>query len=347
MQVAYFDFGSTNPFQERFYSSVAKQGVTVKPLRYRAMLPILQSSNCDILHLDWIHPFYKSGNLFSSCCKALMGEIDVCLSSPKRVVWTAHNLYSHDSFMPQALEKAFIGRICRKVDAIEGFTRASLRELNQEFRFARGKRQYVIPHGHYIDDYGEPLDMAAARERLNLPQNDRIVLYFGGLRDNKGVRDLVEAFKLIRGRGGISLLIAGGAETESMRRFLDGVSSEPKIFLHRKFVPSAEVPTYFGAADFAVLPFQDIFNSGSAILATSMKKCVVLPNLPVFNEVIPECGRITYARRKVDDLAATLITAVELSDLEKRGVKAHNEIKQRLDWDLVGSLAVKMYGDLL
>ena len=347
MRVAYFSFDSTNPFQERFYHSIANHGVSVTPLRYRSLLPLLQSSNFDILHLDWIHPFYKAGNLFSSCLKALIEEVDICLSRPTRIVWTAHNLYSHDSFLPQGMERAFIGRVCRHIDAIVGFSSAGLQRLNREFPFVKEKKQFVIPHGHYIDDYETPMDMEQARERLNLPQNSKIILYLGGMRDNKGVRDLVEAFVSIRDTERVFLVLAGGSETDRMRGFLDGIENTKGVILHRRTIPKDEIPIYFGAADIAALPFKEIFNSGSMILAVSMKKCIIIPDLSVLNEHIPKYARFNYRANDVTELSKTIVSALLHTDLKERGINASEEIRKNLSWDLIGAKVVGMYEELL
>ena len=135
--------------------------------------------------------------------------------------------------------------------------------------FADGKRQMiedwgippdrvdVIPHGLPAV---KRCDRAVARAQLDLAQDASIILFFGAIRDNKGLDVLIRAMAEIRRREpGALLVIAGRPRRDvSFQRYAHiirecGVGECVRLYV--RFIPEDEVDVFFSAADVVALPY--------------------------------------------------------------------------------------------
>lgn len=346
IKVGYFDFGEDNPFQRRFYGAVRDSGdVSVVPLSLKRLLLPHHIRNLDIIHFDWLHSHFKHRQYFIRTLKfwSTLRTLDRCKS--QYYFHTFHNTISHDSFLRPDVEKKLMNSILRRMDALVGFTNATLKVMASDFPETQSIPKFKIPHGHYIDDYGPPV--ADARLKLEINSSTPVVLFFGGLRKNKGITDLLRVFPAVYEKTGAHLLVAGGGANESTLSAL----REPKPWLtfHNKFVPKSDVPLYFSAADIVALPFRSILNSGSAILAASMGKCMVVPKFDSVIEPLLKPATITYEPNSIESLADTLTqsTLIKRDRLLDLGKQSKEHVRHSLDWRKIGIKTVDAYQQLI
>lgn len=114
------------------------------------------------------------------------------------------------------------------------------------------------------------LSKSELREKLGLPQNKTIALFFGFVRPYKGLKVLLDAFGLLeKDKVELHLVVAGEfwddkSEYESQIANL-GISD--MVTIRADYVPDAEAGMYFEVADFFVAPYLDGSQSGSIKLA--------------------------------------------------------------------------------
>ncbi len=114
------------------------------------------------------------------------------------------------------------------------------------------------------------VDRNEARRALGLSENERVLLFFGTIRRNKGLDLLLEAFRLVRREvPDCRLLVAGGMpfgeEFSPYRSLIDSAGLTKAVSLFVRFVEEAEIPTFFAACDLVVLPYRD-YAAQSAVL---------------------------------------------------------------------------------
>jgi len=116
----------------------------------------------------------------------------------------------------------------------------------------------VIPHG--IMPVQNPPDQTDARKKLNLPQDRQIILFFGGIRPNKGLDVLLKALEIVKARNEKVLLVIAGcllgrfsfdAYSDMIRKA--GLSEHVRTFID--FIPEEEVDYFFAASNLVVLPY--------------------------------------------------------------------------------------------
>lgn len=108
---------------------------------------------------------------------------------------------------------------------------------------------------------------AIARRRLGLPPDGRVLLFFGGLRHEKGPDILAAALSRLPGKW--TAVFAGEDRTRSAYDVIDqgdGHLPRERIIVHNGFVPEADVPLYFCAADVVILPYRRGFAGTSGVL---------------------------------------------------------------------------------
>ena len=126
-----------------------------------------------------------------------------------------------------------------------------------------------LPIFHVFKPTG--LSKSQVREQLNLPSDQKILLYFGFVRPYKGLGVLIDALKIIIGRGVEAQLLIVGEFWEGKSGYLDqiqnlGLSNRVQIF--DAYVPDNGVAFFFEAADLFVAPY--IGGTQSAALKTAL-----------------------------------------------------------------------------
>ena len=139
----------------------------------------------------------------------------------------------------------------------------------------------LIPHPLY-DQFGERVSKAESREHLQLPANDKLLLFFGLIRKYKGLDLLLET---MTDQGiqqeGIKLVIAGEFyESENIyKELIEKNKLQSCVFLHTLYIPDEQVKYYFCAADAVVLPYRDATQSGIAPIAYHFERPMIATNV--------------------------------------------------------------------
>ena len=107
------------------------------------------------------------------------------------------------------------------------------------------------PHPIY-DTYGELIPSDAAKAKLNLDSNYRYILFFGFIRDYKGLDLLLKAFAKSNYRQTKTRLLVAGEFYSNEEKYLNLIkelSIDNEVKLHTEFIPKEDVRYYFCACD--------------------------------------------------------------------------------------------------
>ncbi len=263
-----------------------------------------------ILHLHWPSGLYASDGLDETVkrCAGMMDALILARSMGCKIVWTMHNLYPHDSETHDLdhLARLAITSVASAVIVHCEHARALLRRV-----FHREEGVFTIPHGHFLAPYPNEIGRAEARRRLGLEDRHFVYLFFGTVRANKGVEQLLQSFRALPGQD-LRLLLAARVCTDYGAAVVEGSSkSDPRIVLYEsKLYGNDELQLFYNAADVAVFPFTDILTSGSAITALGFYCPVVVPAIGCLPELVDESVGLIYDPRSPDALVRALQKAV-------------------------------------
>ena len=157
----------------------------------------------------------------------------------------------------------------------------------------------VVFSAHPIyDSYGAALSKEEACNRLKLDPSKKYMLFFGFIRDYKGLDILLQAMASdgIR-KAGIHLLVAGeyySKEAEAnCNKIIADNQLQDTVHLFTDFIPGSEVGVYFSAADVVVQPYKHATQSGITQIAYHFEKPMVVTNVGGLPEVVPD-GKVGF-----------------------------------------------------
>lgn len=144
----------------------------------------------------------------------------------------------------------------------------------------------VMPHPIY-SNFGEAVSKNEAREMLKI-NDEKIILFFGFIRDYKGLDTLLEAMAELKNKLDVKLIVAGEfySDKEKYIRLINRQGIKDTIHLFTDFIPTSEVKYYFSASDVVILPYKDATQSGIVQIAMNFRKPVIATNVGGLGEVI-------------------------------------------------------------
>ncbi len=155
----------------------------------------------------------------------------------------------------------------------------------------------VLPHPVY-SNFGKPVDQEEARKYLKL-DGGKLILFFGFIRDYKGLDVLLSALSLIKDKEDIRLIVAGEfySNKDKYLSLIRKLNLKERVYLFTDFIPTSEVKYYFSAADSVILPYRDATQSGIVQIAINFGKPVIATNVGGLGEVVHE-GETGYIVEK-------------------------------------------------
>ena len=279
----------------------------------------------DYIHFDWETSYYYRRNLWMTLINIPSFILQVYIARyifNCKLVWTPHNIIPHDS------KYLRIHKFCRNFFAhnmkwIRLFSELSLAaaasELNCDI-----KKFKIIPEGSYVGYYPDKISTSEARKLLSIDKDKLVLLYTGLIKPYKGVDDLITGFKNSFSDNAI-LIITGSIMNPGYGDKIKGMINE-KIMLIDRFIDNDELQIYFNASDVVTLPFKQIENSGSVILAMSFKKAVIAPAKGVLEERLKNQPELLYKNSLVDSFE--VLKKLTKEDLVQIGEKNFGELSK-------------------
>ena len=163
------------------------------------------------------------------------------------------------------------------------------------------------------DHFGSGLAKDEARKRLGLEGTGPVLLCLGLVRPYKGFDRALDAFpKVLAAHPEATLVIAGEAYDGELDERLAAAPEAVKarVVRENRYIPDAEVPLYYSAADLLVLPYRTATQSGALAAAAHFGLPVVVSNLPGLSTPVREFEMGTVATN-LEDLANAALEALE------------------------------------
>lgn len=280
---------SSNPYLSQLVDALPAS-IDVHTFTWRTAL----TGRYDVLHVQWPELLVRGRDRPRTILRRLLFAVLLVVLRVRRiaVVRTVHNLDPHDAG----------GRA-------EGFLLARLARittfwvtLNDNTPIpAHGRRRTVL-HGHYRDWFAAQRPPTSTAGRL---------LYFGLVRRYKGVEALVDAFAAVPDPTS-TLHIVGKADPPALgERIAASAQQDHRVSTLLAYVPEDRLAREIGESELVVLPYTDIHNSGSVLLALSLDRPVLAPQAPTTVALQEEVGKDWLLLYRPPLSAAHLTDAVE------------------------------------
>ena len=230
--------------------------------------------------------------------------------------------------------------------SVDGFVYMS-EQVHSELRAYSDAPALFSPHPLF-ENFGERVERSEACVRLGLDPANRYVLFFGLIRDYKGLDLLLDAWAQLRRAGrteGRRLIVAGGfytAREPYLNRIADN-GLQDEVLLHDRFIPDDDVKYYFSAADFVVQPYKTATQSGVTQIAYQFCVPMVVTKVGGLAEIVPD-GRVGYVCEPTPEGVAGAIERMYEGDTLQRFRENCVEERRRFSWEEMCSRITELYG---
>lgn len=334
-----------NPYQRLLSSNIRENSCEVFLDNYDSgYFPIStvarkykKEKGVNVVHLHWISDiamricwaknpivFYLKYSLF---CLDLM----LCKLMGLKIVWTIHNKLSHDSEFPQK-ELLLRKTLSKFADKLILHSQEAADVVQPLYQTKFNDKLAVIRHGNYDGCYPKPSDTRAAlRAKHNIEPTQKVYLNFGSIKPYKGVEMLIDAANQLKDNSDIKFIIAGEPNTKQYQATLKRSIKSAQIHTDFNFLSDQDMVDYITLADAILLPFANTLTSGSAILAMTFGKALILPETgKVFGCVNDQGG---YFFKNLEHLVS-ILSAENSETLAHKG-QVNAEAAQTMNWAVI------------
>ncbi len=193
-----------------------------------------------------------------------------------KLVWSLHNLASHEQFHP-GLERLFLWWLSKQVSLSIHMSEIGRSAAFKRFPALQERSSALIPLMHFRETYGALPSFSGARGSLGLSEHLDVVLLLGQIRPYKNVPELLRAFSSLAGPD-LRLIVVGMPSDRVLEAQIRALAIDDRIGLVLQTASIEAVRTYMAAASLVVAPYSEVLNSGSALLALTHKRPILLPN---------------------------------------------------------------------
>jgi len=267
----------------------------------------------------------------------------------RKVIITVHDV---ESFSPVAISRTVIAWVYRRADRLVVHNQVCKRELIEKLGVSAARVE-VVPSGNYMNEAREGLSCPQARRAIGIGETNRVILFFGQIKEVKGLDILIEAIPAVaRQIPEVTLLIAGRPwrdDFSSYERIIDGLGIRSRCVLHIRYIPNEELGLYFAAADVVVLPYRRIYQSAVILMAMSYGRPVVVSDLPGMTEMVTDGQNgYVFAQGSKDALAEQLVQVLQNErGREAVAARAMEYIRQNNGWEQIGIQTAMLYRAVL
>lgn len=295
---------------------------SANPFSYAKTAAALRKERPDMLLMRYWMPYFAPS----------LGYIARHVAPETKVVAIVDNIVPHEQrFIDRPLNKYFVGGVDGFV-AMSDVVRRDLLDLKPD------AKHIVIPHPLY-SHFGDKMDRVEACRALGLDPNKKTLLFFGLIREYKGLDILIKAMEMLD--SSYQLLIAGEpyGSFQPYQDLIDISSHKTDIHCFTHYIDDASVALYFSASDVCVLPYRSATQSGIAAVSYHFDMPMITTDVGGLKEAVADTGTgIVVNKPTPEDIVQGITEYFESSDLQafKNSIA---ELKEKLSW---GNFAAKL-----
>lgn len=259
-----------------------------------------------------------------------------------RCIGLIHNMIPHE---PNILDKYLPPYFVKQMDGFTTLSHAVIKDIDQFDK--HNKPKSWAPHPIY-DHYGKLIDKIEARKQLGLSADGKYVLFFGFIRDYKGLDLLIDAFGDLRLQDmGVRLLVAGEfyGDPQPYLNRIRSLDISDIVILHNDYIPDNKVNLYFRACDIVAQPYKTATQSGVTQVAFHFERPMLVTNVGGLPEIVPD-GKIGYVvNPDAQDIADALVRYYK-ENKEEEFTAGVREEKRKYGWDRMTAAVLNSYSQI-
>lgn len=258
-----------------------------------------------------------------------------------KVICIADNIIPHEK---RPGDRLFTNYFVKGVDGFIAMSKEVFRDIDI---FVRKPVKRFAAHPVY-DHYGGIIPRQEALHKLNLSPDYRYLLFFGFIREYKGLDLLLEAMNDYRIREKpVKLIIAGEyyGNQEYYNDLINRLDLQDQLVLHTDYIPSDEINNYFCAADLIVQPYKSATQSGVTQIGYHFDKAMLVTDVGGLSEIIAD-RKSGYVVRPEGSAIADAIVDFYESEREEDFVRETKLLKQNFSWSNLTTKIFEIYNEV-
>lgn len=261
------------------------------------------------------------------------------LNKHTKVISIIDNMIPHEKRMGDRLLTKYF------VKTVDGFIAMSEKVKNDIKTFSH-KPVSISPHPIF-NHFGDPITKMEARTQLGLPQQDKIILFFGYIRKYKGLDLLIQAMadETIK-KLGIQLMVVGEfyEDASGYHDLVKTLGLQDQIKFYSNYIPDGEVKNYVCSADFIIQPYKNATQSGVTPLAYHFEKPMLVTNVGGLADTVPNLKTGIVVTPTSEAIAQGIETLYEMG--ENHFILNIIEEKKKYSWSQMTEKFLALYQQL-
>jgi len=289
-----------------------------------------------LIHLQWwtplLFPFYLPFLLISKLKR-------------RPIILQVHNVFPHERRVIDRKLTGFVFSLCEKIVVHTEQMRKEVLGVDIE-----ESKVVLIPFGMYEFYKRQKITKEAARKKLGIGKEAKVILFFGNIRKYKGLDLLIKAFPYIKKELPSAILLVAGrkwGDFSSYERLIEEAGVRDSVMLHLDYVPDDEVQTYFEASDIVALPYRTFTSlSGVAMVAFSFGKPIVASDVGSLRELVAD-ERALLPLENPLEMSRKIISLLKDEKLLEEILKKQDKVRRRYSWEETKRRFSSLYLELL
>jgi len=295
---------------------------SINPFNWLSVGSEIKNLKADLIIIRYWMPFMAP-------CLGTLARI-IRRNKVSKVIAITDNIIPHESMPGSNLLSRYF------VNSCDGFVTMSRAVLSDLDKFDKVKPRVFSPHPLY-DNFGASVSKNQAKKAIGLDEDINYILFFGFIREYKGLDLLIKAFADERFRQlPVNLLIAGEfyIDAKPYLELIEKLNLKEQIVLRTEFIENSDIVNYFCASDIIAQPYKDATQSGVTQIAYHFEKPMLTTNVGGLSEMVPD-GMVGYVVNPVvNEISDALLRFFNENKEKEFSANAAIE-KKRFSWELL------------
>ena len=291
---------------------------TVNPINWVLSGMKIAGEKPDMLLINFWLPFF--GPAFGTIARIVRNN------KKTKIVTICHNVKPHEKRIGDKMFTRYL------FGGVDYFLLLSHR-LEEDLKIMKLDARFKTLFHPVYSIFGDRVEKKEAREYLKV-EGEKIILFFGFIREYKGLDNLLKAFAILRERMKIKLIVAGEyySNEEHYSKLIDELNIRDGLYLFNKFIATTDVKYFFSAADVVILPYNNATQSGIVQIANNFLKPVIATDVGAMAEAVLD-NRTGYLIPKENpEKLADTIEKFYTENKEEEFVNNIREESERFSW---------------
>lgn len=246
---------------------------TANPFNWIKTIHKINKISPDLVIFQWWHPYFSP--CYWSICKGIKKHT--------KILFLCHNVFPHEHFPMDKMLSKMVLKNGNYFIVQSSMDRDDLLSIKADANVK------LTVHPTYNAFKISGMTKAEARNILNVESDKRILLFFGFVREYKGLKHLINAMpRVVADIDNVRLFVVGdfAGDKDEYLSLIEEKKVGDNISIYDGYIPDKEVEKFFVACDLVVLPYESATQSGIVQIAYGFEKPVIATNVGGLPEVV-------------------------------------------------------------